>query len=163
LQKPDHLVCQIGLSGFSRLDRVQVGFGDFVCLGKIWSYPTQGATSCYRCKYRTWPIVIYNQPNQLNLHFSYFCPSFLFFSFFLQLDLLAASTTSKIVMVHTSPPCRRCLARGGAPHRSLTAPLTTVGPNKIRQSSLSKPDDLISTVLSRGFHSLFVLCGNTFW
>jgi hypothetical protein len=27
---------KIGLSDFFRLSRVLVGFGDFVCLGKIW-------------------------------------------------------------------------------------------------------------------------------
>jgi hypothetical protein len=37
-------------------------------------------------------------------------------------------------MVHASPPSRRHLAGGGAPRRSLTAPLTVVGPNKIGQS-----------------------------
>jgi hypothetical protein len=71
-----------------------------------------------------------HQPNQLNLHFYYFCPSFLFFSFFLQLDLLAAATTSKVVVVHASPPSMCRLAGGGAPHHSPAAPLTAVGLNK---------------------------------
>jgi hypothetical protein len=43
--KPDHPVYQTGLSCFSRLDRVRVDFEDFICLGKIWSYLTQRATS----------------------------------------------------------------------------------------------------------------------
>jgi hypothetical protein len=30
-----------GLSDFCRLDRVREGIGDFVCLGKIWSYLTK--------------------------------------------------------------------------------------------------------------------------
>jgi hypothetical protein len=36
--------------------------------------------------------------NQSNFYFHSFCPSFLFFSFFLQLNLLAAATTSKVVV-----------------------------------------------------------------
>jgi hypothetical protein len=39
-------------------------------------------------------------------------------------------------MVHTSPPSRCRLARGGAPRRSSAAPLTAVDPNKTGQSGL---------------------------
>jgi hypothetical protein len=97
-RKQDYSVWDTGLSGFSRLDRVRVCFGDFVCLGKIWLYPTQRDTSCCLYKYRSRPIIIYHQPNQLNLYNLYFCPSFLFFSFLLRLYLLVAATTSKVVM-----------------------------------------------------------------
>jgi hypothetical protein len=96
---------------------------------------SQRATSCCLYIHRSRPIVIQHQHNQSNLNFFYFCPSFLFFLFF-QLDLLAAATTSNIVVVHTSPSSRRRLARGGAPHQSLVAPLTAIGPDKTEQSDL---------------------------
>jgi hypothetical protein len=81
-----------------------------------------------------------HQHNQSNF---YFCPSFLFFSFFLQLDLLAAATTSKFVMVHASSPSRHRLAGEGAPHQSLVAPLTVVGHDKTGQSGLpNRPSSL---------------------
>jgi hypothetical protein len=37
-------------------------------------------------------------------------------------------------MVHSSPSFRRHMARGEAPHHSLTAPRTAIGLNKIRVS-----------------------------
>jgi hypothetical protein len=49
---------------------------------------------------------------------------------FLQLDLLAGATTSKVVMVHASPPSRHHMVGGGAPYQSPMAPLTIVGPDK---------------------------------
>jgi hypothetical protein len=57
---------------FSRLDRVRVGFGDFICLGKIWSYLTQRVMSCYLYKYRSRPIIREIEHNQSNYYFSYF-------------------------------------------------------------------------------------------
>jgi hypothetical protein len=80
-----------------------------------------------------------------------FFPSFLFFLFFLQLDLLAAATTSKVVVVHASPPFRRRLVGEGAPPRSPMTLLTTVSPDKIEQS------DFYS--FEQGFRSLFFSCG----
>jgi hypothetical protein len=75
-----------------------------------------------------------NQINRITT-FHTFALIFLLFSFF-QLDLLAAAITFKVVMVHASPPSRRRLAGGGAPHQSSVAPLTVVSPYKIRQSDL---------------------------
>jgi hypothetical protein len=91
--------------------------------------------------------------NSINLIYNFhtFCPSFLFFSFFLQLDLLAAATTSKVAMVHASPPSRCRLAGGGAPRRS-----PAVLPDCRRSRQNRKPDNLVSVVSRRGFRSLFV-------
>jgi hypothetical protein len=90
--------------------------------------------SCYLYKYRLRLIVKQRQHNQSNLYFSNFCPSFSILFVFLRLDLLFITTTSKVVMVHTSTPSRRHLVRGGAPRRSLVAPMTAVGPDKTEQS-----------------------------
>jgi hypothetical protein len=49
---------------------------------------------------------------------------------FLQLDLLAAAITTKVVVVHASSPSRHCLVGGEAHHRSLVVPLTAIGLNK---------------------------------
>jgi hypothetical protein len=38
-------------------------------------------------------------------------------------------------LVNVSPPSKHRLAGGGAPHRSLMAPLTVIGLNEIRVSS----------------------------
>jgi hypothetical protein len=78
----------------------------------------------------------HHQYNQSNYYFSYFLPYFSILFVFLQLDLLAAATTSKVVVVHASPPYRCRLAGGGAPSRSPTAPLTAIGPDKTGQSGL---------------------------
>jgi hypothetical protein len=78
----------------------------------------------------------YHQHNQSNFYLSYFCPNFLVSFSFRQLDLLAAASTSKVVMVHISLPSRHRLAGGGAPRQSLAVRLTAVGPDKIGQSSL---------------------------
>jgi hypothetical protein len=63
---------------------------------------------------------------------TYFCPSFLFFSFLLWLDLLATTPISWVAIVHASTSSRCHLVRGEAPHRSSVVPLTVVGPNKTR-------------------------------
>jgi hypothetical protein len=65
---------------------------------------------------------------------SSFCPSFSSLFIFLKLDLVATASTPRVVVVLTSPPFRRRLAGGEAPHRSLTVPLTVVGPDKIGPS-----------------------------
>jgi hypothetical protein len=66
-----------------------------------------------------------NKINQIYI-FHIFALVFLFFSFSLQLDILATATTSKVVMVQTSPPSRRRLVREGVPHRNPVAPLPSV-------------------------------------
>jgi hypothetical protein len=71
-----------------------------------------------------------NQINQITTFYT-FCPSFSTLSVFLQLDLLAPASTSKVLMVHTSSPSRRCLAKGEAHHRSLTTPLIAAVLDKI--------------------------------
>jgi hypothetical protein len=55
--------------------------------------------------------------NQINLIYTFhtFTLVFLFFSFSLQLDLLAAATTSKVVVVHASSLSRHRFAGGEAP------------------------------------------------
>jgi hypothetical protein len=79
--------------------------------------------------------LVSHQHNQSNLFFSYFSFSFSILFIFLQLDLLFTTTTSKVVMVHASPPYGRHLVRRGAPHRSPAAPLTVVDPDKTGQSN----------------------------
>jgi hypothetical protein len=60
-----------------------------------------------------------------------------FYSFHLfRLDLLVATTISKVDVVYASPPSRCHLTEGGAPRRSSVAPLTAVGPDKTGPSSL---------------------------
>jgi hypothetical protein len=154
--KPDYLVWDIGLSGFSRLDRVRVGFEDFICLGKIWSYATQRSTPCYLYKYRSHPIVIYHQANQSNLHFSYFCRSYLFS----RLDLLATATTSKVV-VDLIP------SLGQTPLDQEKDTLTRANgvPNYRwswwnRTVRFAKPDHPVCLVLTKSFRHLFILCAN---
>jgi hypothetical protein len=56
-----------------------------------------------------------HQHNQSNYYFSYFLPKFFILFIFLQLDLLAAASTSKVVLVHASSPSRRHLAGREAP------------------------------------------------
>jgi hypothetical protein len=48
------------------------------------------------------------------LLFHTFCPSFLLFFYFYQLDLLTAASTFKVIVVLTYPLSRRCLAGGEA-------------------------------------------------
>jgi hypothetical protein len=62
--------------------------------------------------------------------------SFLVSFSFRRLGLLPAASTSKVDVVHASSLSRRRLARGGAPHRSLMAPLTIIGPDKTGPSGL---------------------------
>jgi hypothetical protein len=45
-----------------------------------------------------------------------------FLLFFHQLDLLAATSTPWVAMLHASPPSRCHMARGGVPRRSKAAP-----------------------------------------
>jgi hypothetical protein len=75
------------------------------------------------------PIVINHKHNQSNLHFF---PNFSTLFVFLQLDLLGAASTSKVVVVHASCPSRRRLAGEEARHHSSTAPMTVVGLDKTR-------------------------------
>jgi hypothetical protein len=91
--------------------------------------------SCCLYKYRLRSIVIITNTNRIYI-FHTFALVFLLFSFFLQLDLLAAATTSKVVVVHASPPSRCRLAGGGETHRSPVVPLTAVSPDKAGQSGL---------------------------
>jgi hypothetical protein len=87
-------------------------------------------------KHRSRPIVIIiNTINRIST-FHTFAPSFLVSFSFYQLDLLANDSTSKVVMVHASPPSICHLARGGAPHRRPVMPLIAIGPDKTRQSGL---------------------------
>jgi hypothetical protein len=56
----------------------------------------------------------HDQPNQSNLHFSYFCPSFSGFSSFCQLDLLIAALIPGIAAVQALSPTRHRLVGGEA-------------------------------------------------
>jgi hypothetical protein len=65
-----------------------------------------------------------------------FTLTFYFPFLFRRLDLLATASTPWIAMVHTSPPSRRHLARGGAPRQRPVAPLTVISPDKTGSSDL---------------------------
>jgi hypothetical protein len=82
---------------------------DLVYLEKICTYLSQGAMSC--CLYKHRLIVYHQQHNQSNLFFSYFYTSFLFFSFLLRLDLLAAATTLWVIMDLAPPPSQTPLVQ----------------------------------------------------
>jgi hypothetical protein len=81
-------------------------------------------------------MIIQHQHNQLNLLFSYFYPSFLFFSFLLPIDLLAVATTFWVVVDVVPPLIRRHLVRRRTSSLELIVPQTTVGTDKIRLSDL---------------------------
>jgi hypothetical protein len=69
----------------------------------------------YYClyKYRSRPtIIIINIINRIST-FHTFCPSFVVFFSFGQLDLLATASTFIVIMVHASSPSR-CRLDGGA-------------------------------------------------
>jgi hypothetical protein len=123
-------------------------------------YLTQRATSYCLYKHRSRPIVIIiNTINQIYT-FHIFCPSFLVSFPFCQLDLSAAASTSKVVVVYASPPSRCRMAEGRAPHQSPVVPLTIVSPNKTEQFSLPNWTIRFAQVSSRSFWPLFILCAN---
>jgi hypothetical protein len=149
-QKLNHPVYQTGLSDFPRTDRVQVK--------NIWSYPTQRVAFCCLYKHRSRPIVIIiNTINQISTFYT-FCSSFLVSFSFHQLDLLAITSSSKIIVVHASPPFRCRLTGGGAPHRSPTASLTAIGPDKTEQFTL--PNRIIQFIQVSSRRLLFISCAN---
>jgi hypothetical protein len=135
---------------FFRLYRVRVGFGDFVCFGKIWSYPTQRGMSYWLYKYRSRPIVIYHQHNQSNYYFSYFF-TLVFYSFrFSSIRFLSrrhnlqSCRGSRRSTIQTSLGRRRSTSSkpGDAPDCSRSRQNRTI--------RFLKSDSLVSTVLSRG-------------
>jgi hypothetical protein len=109
---------------------------DLVYLGKIFSYPSQRATSCCLYKHRSRPIEEHNNRINTIYFFSTFALVFLFFLFFLRLDLLAATTTPWVVMDLVPPLVRRQLARRRMPSPEPMMPLTAAGPDEIGPSSL---------------------------
>jgi hypothetical protein len=135
---------------------------DLICLGKIWSYTTQRAMSCCLYKYRSWPIVIQCQHNQSNLYFYTFCPSFLVFSFSLWLDLVFVASIPWLVMVQAPSPTRHHLTKGEAPSSKPGGAPNCRRSWQNRIVQFTKPNSLVSTVLSRRFWFLFISCGNTF-
>jgi hypothetical protein len=124
---------------------------------------SQKATSCCLYKHRSWPIVIYHQRNQSNYYFFILFALIFYFSFyFCQLDLLAAALTSKVIVVLTYPLSRRCLTGVEALSSSAGGVPDCRRNRQNRIVRFAKPEGLIFPILSRGFRSLFVLCGNTF-
>jgi hypothetical protein len=106
-------VVKTGWSGFSWTDK------DIVCFGKFSLYPCKRATLCCLKIQRSWLIdissnriyTIYSNPS--------FCPNFLYFLFFLQLDLVATTTTTSdhhvfsLSSVQTSLDRRECFLING--------------------------------------------------
>jgi hypothetical protein len=135
---------------------------DLVCLGKIWSYPTQRAISRFLYKNRSRPIVIQCQHIQSNLLFLYFCPSFLVsFSFSSIRSIshrfnLQSCHGSRISTIQTPLGQRRS---------TLSQSNDTLDCRRSQQNQSArflKVNCLVSTVLNRGLRFLFVSCGNTF-
>jgi hypothetical protein len=101
-------------------------------------------------------VIIFNSINQIYT-FHTFCPSFLFFLYVLQLDLLATTTTSKVVMDLGLPPGQTPLGqKKDALARADCAP--DCGQNWTVH--FAKPDNPIYLVLSRIFPPLFVSFAN---
>jgi hypothetical protein len=117
--------------------------------------------SCLLYKFRSRPIIIQRQHIQSNPLFSYFCPNFLVsFSFS---SIRSISHHFNLQSCHGShiSPDQTLLGRrrstssqpDGAPdcHRS----------QQNQSVRFLKSDCPVSTVSSRGFRFLFILCGNT--
>jgi hypothetical protein len=89
-----------------------------------------------------------------------FCPSFLVSFSFHQLDLLAAASTSKVVVVLVYPSSRRRLVRGEALSSSADDVPYYRWNRQNRIVQFAKPEGLIFPISNRSFRLLSDSCAN---